>query len=332
MKQISLFLFLLFAAPAFSQDTFSIVAVDSVTGEIGSAGASCVPIVLPNYPHGVQIIGDVVAGVGAVNTQAQFNSANQANAHNRLVAGDSAQSIIDWLISNDAQNDSSIRQYGVVVFNNGHPLSSGFTGAGCMNYKNHVTGPGYSIQGNILLGQQILDSMEAHFLNTSGTLSDRLMAALQGAKVVGADTRCAPYGLSSLSSFIRVAGQGNTPGNYSLDLFMAYSGGGSGQTDPIDSLQHLYDSWLVGVLENQADTRITVSISKRNNEIVFELSEMLSTGRVELFDSTGKKLFQSAFKSKKFSIPENNLNNKTKIFLYRISSGNTIISSGRIPY
>src|SRR4029078_13280727 len=112
-------------------------------GEIGSAGASCVPIVLPNYPHGVRVIGDVISGVGALNTQAQYNSTNQANAHNRLVAGDSAQAIIDWLVSHDAQSDSSVRQYGVVVFNNGHPLSAGFTGAGCMNYKNHITGPGY---------------------------------------------------------------------------------------------------------------------------------------------------------------------------------------------
>ena len=60
----------------------------------------------------------------------------------------------------------------------------------CFDYKNHIIGDHYAIQGNILLGQSILDSMESRFLNTSGSLSEKLMASLQGAKVIGADTRC----------------------------------------------------------------------------------------------------------------------------------------------
>ncbi len=72
----------------------------------------------------------------------------------------------------------------------GTPRSAAYTGQNCVNYKNHITGRNYSIQGNILLGQQILDSMEARFLRAEGELACRLMEALQGAKVVGADTRC----------------------------------------------------------------------------------------------------------------------------------------------
>src|SRR5262245_11290889 len=101
--------FLLFSVlAAKAQDTFSIVAIDSVTGEIGSAGASCVTS-SGVYPHGVQIICDVIAGVGAINTQAAWNFTNRLTAHNRMVAGDSAQAIIDYVTSHDVQGNSSTR-------------------------------------------------------------------------------------------------------------------------------------------------------------------------------------------------------------------------------
>ena len=47
--------------------------------------------------------------------------------------------------------------------------------------------------------------MESRFLNTIGSLASKLMSAMQGANVPGADTRCLDEGISSLSSFIRVA-------------------------------------------------------------------------------------------------------------------------------
>src|SRR3990170_9719 len=81
-----------------AQDTFSIVAVDTVTGEIGSAGASCV-----GGGVGAFILSDVIEGIGAIHTQAYWNATNQQNAHNRMLEGLSPQEIIDWLITNDAQ-------------------------------------------------------------------------------------------------------------------------------------------------------------------------------------------------------------------------------------
>ena len=57
-----------------AQDTFSIVAVDTVTGEIGSAGASCVG---PFGGVGAFILSDVIEGIGAIHTQAYYLAANQ---------------------------------------------------------------------------------------------------------------------------------------------------------------------------------------------------------------------------------------------------------------
>ena len=240
----AILLIILLGSQARAQDTFSIVAVDTLTGEIGSAGASCVTA-SSSYPHGAAILSDVIPGIGAIHTQAAWNHTNQVNAHNHMMAGESPQTIVNWLVAHDVQNNPTTRQYGIVDFRNNVPRAAAYTGVNCSNYKNDTANIFYSIQGNILMGQSILDSMQHRFLTTQGTLADRLMAALQGAKVIGADTRCASNHSSSLSSFLRVAQTSNRPDSLYIDLWMAYPSGFSGivPVDPIDSLQTLYDHW-----------------------------------------------------------------------------------------
>jgi uncharacterized Ntn-hydrolase superfamily protein len=253
MKIPAILLFILLSIMLRAQDTFSIVAVDTITGEIGSAGASCIDE--SQIEGGAIIISDMIPGRGAIHTQSYWNSTNQQNAHNRMLEGMSPQEIIDWLATHDAQNNPAVRQYGIVDFDsNGHARSAGFTGANCMNYKNHITGPNYAIQGNILLGQQILDSIEARFLDTEGSFAEKMMAALQGANVVGADTRCTANGTSSLSAFIRVARPMDPIGGFYCDLNVPSVPEGM---EPIDSLQTLFDAWLetvVGIDEQFPET------------------------------------------------------------------------------
>ncbi|MEL6843305.1 MAG: hypothetical protein AAFP02_08825, partial [Bacteroidota bacterium] len=69
----------------FAQDTFSIVAVDSVTGEVGSAGASCLDASI--VAGGVSIIGDLIPGQGAINTQSFYLANNQNAARNQMLNG-----------------------------------------------------------------------------------------------------------------------------------------------------------------------------------------------------------------------------------------------------
>lgn len=218
-----------------AQDTFSIVAVDTLTGEIGSAGASCVG---PIGGVGAFILSDVIEGVGAIHTQASYLAANQQNAHARMLEGLSPQEIINWLVANDAQGNPTVRQYGIVDLTRSGE-SAAYTGVNCLDYKNHVTGPGYTVQGNILLGQVIIDTMQHVFLNTSGPLADRLMQSLEAAKIIGADTRCASRGTSSQSSFIKVVriGDGNTP--YLQEIVPDSPVG----VDPIDLLRVNFNQW-----------------------------------------------------------------------------------------
>lgn len=242
MKTIYI-LFLLFISfqvlPA--QDTFSIVAMDPETGEVGSAGASCVNLFQTSLDSD-DFLGELFPGVGAINTQAYYLYANQLRARSQMNAGVEPLDIIDYLIENDAQNNSTRRQYGIVGRVEDSIQSAAHTGENCDAYANHITGPTYAIQGNILLGQEILDSMEAQFLRAEGSLKHKLMAALQGANVVGADTRCEPNGTSSLFAFVKVAQSDDTFGDPSFVLSVRTRS--NDEIEPIDSLQILFDQYI----------------------------------------------------------------------------------------
>lgn len=236
---MKLFVPLLFFLPSivYGQHTFSIVAIDPITLEVGSAGATCGDaIIWPGTP-GAALISDVIPAVGAVHTQSYWNQTNQNHAHDRMLEGYDADSLVDWLVENDSQENASIRQYGAVTWFNDSIVSSAFTGANCMDYKNHIIGDTYAIQGNILLGQSILDSMETGFLNTEGSFADKLMAALQGAKVIGADTRCADDMVSSLSAFLRVAQPDDLIDDLFIDIVVPST---PAYVDPIDVVQETY--------------------------------------------------------------------------------------------
>jgi uncharacterized Ntn-hydrolase superfamily protein len=228
-------LILIFVLNVNAQDTFSIVAIDPVTGEVGSAGASCVT--------DCTILTDVHPGWGVIHTQASWLSANQVYARGLMNQHLSPQQIIDSVVAHDAQNNPTVRQYGIIDLVNGGRTAA-YTGTNCTNWKGHIIGVTYSIQGNILLGSQILDSMQARFNRTQGSLAQKLMAALQGAKVIGADTRCAVRNTSTQSAFIRVARTSDTLGTLMLNLKVLNA---AVNHDPIDSLQVLFNGWLTGV-------------------------------------------------------------------------------------
>jgi uncharacterized Ntn-hydrolase superfamily protein len=278
---VAAFALALFAAPA--AGTFSIVAVDPITGEVGSAGASCIA--------GSIILSDPHPGVGVIHTQAYWNSTNQNNARIRMEQGWSPQEIIDWLVANDAGGNPTIRQYIIVDLVDGG-RTAGHTGSNCSNWKGHLTETSYAVAGNILLGPEILDDMEAAFLATPGSLAQKMMAALQGANVPGADTRCMGNNKPAISAFIRVARPGDTAGNFYLDLNVNST---SGSNNPIDILQGLFDEWLPTPAPAEPAARGFALRQNRPNpfnpstEIGFEMAR---TGQatIEIVDITGRRI------------------------------------------
>jgi len=297
MKTLSFFLlFLSISLSTFAQHTFSIVAVDPVTGEIGSAGATCLA-----FEDGALAISDIVLGVGAIHTQSFYLPANQNAARVRMEAGDSPQEIIDWLVANDAQGDPSARQYNVVDLNTGSPRSAAFTGPNCFAEFIHITGPNYAIAGNILISEDVVNDMEAAFLSTSGTLADKLMAALQGAKRPGADSRCLDDGVSSLSAFLRVADPTDTDssyGNLTLDLNVWVT---STVFEPIDALQEAYDNFLSVDGQDLINNDIVIAPNPASNEVTIRSSKQMITG-YQLVDISGKIITE-----RKAAAPQNHI-------------------------
>lgn len=240
MKVIFSAIFLITSIPlVFSQDTFSIVAVDSITGEVGSAGASCVDLI--GFPGMTDhFLSELFPGVGGINSQASYSASNQSNARTRMNLGDTPAEIIDWLEANDVSGTPETRQYGIVRLVDESPQTAGYSGAETFAYSNHISGLNYAIQGNILLGAAVLDSMEARFLRAEGDLACKLMAAMQGANMVGADTRCAENGTSSLFAFLKVAQPDDDFGAPSFVVSVRTADGDG--IEPIDSLQRLFDA------------------------------------------------------------------------------------------
>ncbi len=253
-----------------AQGTFSIVAVDTVTREVGGAGASCIANSV--------IINDLHIDLGAIHTQALYLQGNQNYARALMDSGVAPEDIIDSLVLHDAGNNPAVRQYGLVDLVDGG-RSAGYTGTGCTQWAGHIAGANYAIQGNILLSQQIVDTMEYAFTHTEGELSRRLLAALQAAKVPGADTRCLPAGKSAISAFLRVIRVGDSPQDPYCNLNVPNT---QGSTDPIDVLTGRFEEWLDtlatsadpflsdvtinrdSILANGADTTL-IRIWPRNN-------------------------------------------------------------------
>ena len=294
MNRVVVLFFILCFGRLFCQHTFSIVAVDTITGEIGSAGATCGDsIIWPGTP-GAYIISDILPGVGAIHTQALWIASNQVNARVQMQQGVSPNQIISWLVAHDVQNNPQSRQYGIVDYHNGTSRSAAFTGTSCFDYKNHILGPNYVIQGNILLGQQILDSMEYYFLNTPGCLPEKLMAAMNGAKVVGADTRCMVEGTSSLSAFLRMALPTDGYNNLFLDINVA---GTAPNVEPIDVLETKYNLWknsnisyCDSVSSSEISQKKDVEIHPNPTNDLITISNVEESKKIELFSLNGKLL------------------------------------------
>lgn len=327
---VSFLVYFLALLPVIGQDTFSIVAVDEVTGEIGSAGASCLDDNQFPGSGGAFIISDILPGRGAIHTQSFYLAGNQNNARLRMEGGDSPDEIISWLATNDVQGNNSQRQYGIVDFdNNGIGRAKAYTGLNCLDHKGQRVGSNYAIQGNILIGPEILDSMEARFLSATGTLAERLMSSLQGANVPGADSRCLNEGVSSLSAFVRVARPDDLANDLYLDLNIPFTAFG---VEPIDELQNLFNDWLLTSVTEEGTLSNTIRVfpNPATTLIEIDLGGVSANDQtyLEIYAVTGKlvkreQLIQDNTAIELSAIAGNNM------YFYRIIKNQKAIANGK---
>ncbi|RKX69075.1 fimbrial assembly protein FimA [candidate division WOR-3 bacterium] len=202
--------------------TFSIVAVDSETGEVGIAVASKV------FDVGY-IVPWLEAEYGGVASQAYANPFLGPWILSSLSRGKPAGEALRIALSRDTMPE--VRQVGVV---DRHGYSAAHTGRDCLAWAGHRTGRWVSVQGNILTGPEVVDSMFAVFIRTKGPLAERLLAALEAGDRAGGDRR----GRQSAALYVvRKRGGYQGADDRLVDLKVVDN------PEPIKELRRLYDSW-----------------------------------------------------------------------------------------
>ncbi|MGH3095810.1 MAG: DUF1028 domain-containing protein [Streptosporangiales bacterium] len=157
--------------------TYSIVARDEATGELGCAVQSHFFSVGPIVPW-------AEAGVGVVATQAQVEVSYGPRGLELLRAGRAPTDALAELLAEDPY--AEIRQVAMV---DATGRTAVHTGARCIREAGDRRGPGVSVQANMMSQDTVPDAMLAACQESSGDLVDRLLAALDAAQAEGGDIR-----------------------------------------------------------------------------------------------------------------------------------------------
>jgi len=163
--------------PTRAVHTFSIVARDPATGDLGVATASKFLAVGAVVPF-------AAAGVGAVATQSYANTSYGPRAVAALRAGVPLDLVDRALQRGD--DGIATRQYGMV---DATGASVSFTGPACHPWAGGVAKPGLAAQGNLLAGPEVVEALVAAFEGHDGPLPERLLAGLLAADRAGGDRR-----------------------------------------------------------------------------------------------------------------------------------------------
>jgi hypothetical protein len=243
--------------------TWSIVVVNRRTGEVGVAGATCLPRV-----DLLRAIPMVQVGLGGGVVQASGNTNDLIPMAEGLRLGLSPDEIL--VLVKDAEPTPRVLQTGIVSLYPGAPVA--FTGGSVGPAKFDVVGEvgdlAYAIQGNVLAGRQVILDAEATLLATPGDLGQKLLAAMQVARALGGDGRCScslsnpascgtppeEFEKSAHCGFLVVARMGDPdlpclasgdcmPPTCHLRLNVRGRNASEGSPDPVDQLTELYAAW-----------------------------------------------------------------------------------------
>lgn len=258
-------LVLMVAAPAPAAATWSIIAVDTNTGLVVIASATCVTGEGLRSRGGLMSIQAVIVpGVGVAAAQAGVDGtrANQTLIYEQMRAGTDPDVILDMLSTDP---DFQRRQFGIVDLQG---RMAGFSGSGnghaALAVQSEIRGEGifFAVQGNILENNDVVLDAVTAIMETEGTVTDRVMAGMEAARRAGGDARCNCRGdavpeterrctqRTAHVAYIAAAlpedpvGEGHSDGEYSLFIDVenetteAHEDAG-----PVATLRMRYDAW-----------------------------------------------------------------------------------------
>jgi uncharacterized Ntn-hydrolase superfamily protein len=165
--------------PSFSNlaHTYSIVARDAATGELGVAVQS-------HWFSVGSVVSWAEAGVGAIATQSLVNISFGPRGLDLLRQGHTAQQTVELLIQSDTGRD--LRQLAIVDASGG---VAAYTGARCIAAAGHLVGEDFSVQANLMLNEGVWPAMAETFRQSEGPLPERMVAALAAGQTAGGDIR-----------------------------------------------------------------------------------------------------------------------------------------------
>jgi uncharacterized Ntn-hydrolase superfamily protein len=253
------------ALPSSAAATWSIIAVDTNSGLVVIASATCVTAEGLRTRGGLKSIqAIIVPGVGVAAAQAAVDRtrANQTLIYEEMQKGTSPDEILRML-SEDERFDS--RQFGIVDLQG---RMAGYSGPGngyaALAVQSEVRGEGiyFAVQGNILESDRVVLNAVDAFLAEDGTVVDRVMAGMEAADLAGGDSRCScrtdPVPETTADCRHRTAhvayiaaataddalGEGHSDGDYSLFIDVDDENTRPDElASPVATLRLRYDAW-----------------------------------------------------------------------------------------
>lgn len=157
--------------------TYSIVARDIDTGELGVAVQTC------HFAVG-SVVPWARAGIGAVASQAITEPAHGPRCLDAMERGANAQEALAATVAADP--GAALRQIGVI---DASGRAEAFTGELCIDYAGHQVGKSYAVQANMMASPDVWPAMASTYESARGPLAERLLAALLAAEDAGGDAR-----------------------------------------------------------------------------------------------------------------------------------------------
>jgi uncharacterized protein DUF1028/WD40 repeat protein len=240
--------------------TWSICVINLRTGEMAVASATCV--------DGTDLLTwtpMIIPGVGIAVTQAASPQQMKVTIHDFMLLGHSPARLKKRV--DQKYGNVGARQYAILDMQGRVVVHTGNTNG---VWAGHLIGQDgdllYTIQGNVLAGEQVILEAEQAFLNTQGDLSQKIMAAMEGAAAMGGDGRCScserfpdscgtpPPGTwqSAVIGYMAISRPGDDPGTCSVgpgcangDFYMSLNQPNHVRpsTDPVVLLRADYDAW-----------------------------------------------------------------------------------------
>lgn len=269
--------------------TYSIVARDSATGEMGVAVQSHYFSVGPVVPW-------AEAGVGAIATQSLVLVDYGPNGLDLMRQGLTARQALDSLVRADPHNEG--RQVAMVDARGG---IAAYTGPKCIPAAGHHTGAQYSVQANLMENDRVWPAMAEAYEKAEGDLAERMLQALEAAEKAGGDIR----GRQSAAILIVKARSSGKPwADRVMDLRV------EDHPDPLKELRRLVKLRRAYEFEDRGDTFIAekkpeeamkayeeaMRLAPENQELRFWAAvSMYTNGR----EAEALKLFRSVFAREK---------------------------------